>query len=125
MKTIKLAVFGNRKLTSDQAASISQSLQTLVEVADFVLLSGGADGVSRIAEAVFEGNNLPSVVFKPWNIIWNKLSFDPILFYLRNKQIIENADKVLIFDTGERDSEVHRVVALCERKEKDFRIEVV
>lgn len=119
----KIAVFGNRKLDENTIKELTFFLQSLVETnKELVLLSGGADGVSRVAEAIFEGAQLPVVIFKPWNIIWNKLPFNPILFYLRNKQVIENSDKVLVFTTGEEDSEVHRVIELCERKEKDFKV---
>ena len=100
-------------------------MRGLVENKQLVLVSGGADGVSRVAEAVFTGAELPVVVFKPWNIVWNKLPFDPILFYLRNKQVVENSDKVIVISTGEDDSEVHRVIELCTRKEKDFKVVTV
>jgi hypothetical protein len=119
---VKVAVFGNRKLSEEQTTKVASILQEIFEAHPIVLLSGGADGVSRVAEAVCEGFNKPVVIFKPWNIIWNKLPFNPILFYLRNKQVVENADKILIISTGEEDSEVHRVVELCERKEKDFKV---
>ena len=121
MTIIKLAVFGNRELSEEQTSTLSVFLQELAKD-NIVLLTGGADGVSRVAEAVFEGAGLPKIIFKPWNIVWNKLPFDPILFYLRNKQVVENADRVLIVSTGKDDSEVHRVIELCQRKEKDFKV---
>jgi hypothetical protein len=119
---VKVAVFGNRKLSEEQASTAATMLQEIFKDKAVVLLSGGADGVSRVAEAVCEGFSIPVVIFKPWNIIWNKLPFNPILFYLRNKQVVENADKILVVSTGEEDSEVHRVVELCERKEKDYKV---
>ena len=87
---------------------------------------GGAAGPAKIIADIAERDaGWTSVLFKPWTMIWSKLNFEPIYFYLRNKQIVENADVVLIITNGEKDSEVYRVVELCQRWEKDHIIYTV
>ena len=122
---IKIAIFGNRSIT-DKELIVSKFIDYTVNLDSengIVVLHGGADGPPKfIVDAMHEMHGTTDVLFKPWTMVWSKLTFEPIYFYLRNKQIVENADKVVVFTNGERDSEVYRVINLCERWDKDLTI---
>jgi len=120
---IKIAVFGNRSIVNREDV-VYKFIDYLTSTdGPVVLLHGGAEGPAKlITDWAEEVGNISSVLFKPWTMIWSKLDFEPIYFYLRNKQIVENADKVVVFTNGERDSEVYRVINLCERWDKDLTI---
>lgn len=115
---MKIAVFGNRTISDN--VKVIQSFDSVLKdlkPESITLLHGGAAGpATAIVEASKDHPIIDTVLFKPWNMVWSKMAFDPILFYMRNKQIVENADLVVIFSNGEKDSEVYRVQGLCERK---------
>ncbi len=125
---LKVAVFGNRNITDEKVVT-SKFLELFKQYSYFpnvVYLHGGASGPQKIISDYLnldqncDDGSVEQVLFKPWHMVWSKLDFTPIFFYLRNKQIVENADKVIIFSNSEKDSEVYRVIDLCERWNKDF-----
>jgi len=90
---------------------------------NFVLLHGGAQGVQATIKSFAEGMlSWTSILFQPWHMVYNKLEFKPIYFYLRNKQIVQNADIVLIFTNGIKDSEVYRVINYCNLVDKPYQV---
>ncbi len=122
---IKVAVFGNRNI--DDEALVKAKLGEFINIANIfeplVILHGGAAGPAKIISEYADGSHdWCSVLFKPWTKVWAKIDFKPILFYLRNKQIVENADIVCVITNNERDSEVFRVINLCKRWKKDLYI---
>ncbi len=112
---MKVAVFGNRKFTD--ADRVCGEFWELVKdvVEPIVLLHGGADGPQKF---VFERFMFEYEVvrFSPWHMVWNKIPFSPVLFFMRNKQILDNlggSDLAIIFDNGEYDTESTRVIEYC------------
>ena len=121
----KIAVFGNRSISDSKIVlkEFSKWIKNNKLEKPLVFLHGGAAGPQTILKEFGEGTGAwVNIVFKPWTMIWSKLEFKPIYFYLRNKQIIENADKIIVFDNGEHDSEVYRVIDLCQKKNKDLTV---
>jgi hypothetical protein len=119
----KIGIFGNRDIKDEHKIlhELADLLDSVgVTASDHVLiLHGGAQGVSSIvATLASEMTNWSSVIFKPWSMVWPDLKFSTMLFYLRNKQIVDNSDVVVIFTNGEHDSEVVRVKDLCTRWKK-------
>lgn len=105
---MKVAVIGSRDLT-DQVW-IKARLDAQVPL-DAVVLLGGAAGVQDVTASWCTENGIDKVLFKPWHLVdfdARHLPFSPRLFFLRNKQIIDNADYVLFLSNGKEESEVDR-----------------
>lgn len=118
----KIGVFGNRSITNEEA--VLDAFENVVGTSEEIcILHGGAAGPAKIlSERAKESEGFSEICFKPWSMIYQKLEFHPKFFYFRNKQVVENADKVVIFSNGEKDSEVSRVIELCDRWEKDYTV---
>jgi hypothetical protein len=111
---VKVAVFGDRDLevTEEFVDKILQENYKNAEAGRFVLLHGGAKGPQTVTKNLFEKYKLPIICFRPWHIISKDIPFSSELFFYRNKQIVENADEVIVF-VGERDdAETARVIKL-------------
>lgn len=113
-----IGVFGNRDITD--ASLIRKKFDEYMKNTSFeevLILHGGAAGPQEVL-----AEDYISILFKPWHMIWSKIEFAPILFYMRNKQIVENSDEVIIFSNGEKDAEVYKVIDLCKRKRVKYTI---
>ena len=60
-----------------------------------ILVSGGARGADSLGEQYAKNNNIPTLIFKP---DWKK--FGRAAGFIRNKDIIDNSDKVIAFWDG-------------------------
>jgi len=110
---MKIAVFGNRNINS--VKRINETMEAATESLDaseIVLLHGGTKGPQTIVATVFANWGAQLVLFKPWHMVWDQIPFCTNLFFYRNKQIIENADKVIVFLDGTKDAETSRVLDL-------------
>ena len=65
-----------------------------------VILSGGAKGVDQITKAYAKANSLHLIEFLPYHLLDKNVEFSSKYFFIRNKQMIDNADKVLVFWDG-------------------------
>lgn len=107
---MRVAIIGSRDLRD--AEWVTDRLTAQVAL-DAVVLLGGAKGVQSIANDWALENGMDIVTFKPWHLVdfdAKPVPFSPQLFFLRNKQIIDNADYVLVLSTGKEDSEVDRAL---------------
>jgi hypothetical protein len=117
---MKLAVFGNRDITDEDRiiALFAQNLHPEEALSSIVYLHGGAAGPQRIILNYLKQYPGAEILFQPWHVIWKRLRFTPAFFYLRNKQIIDNADRIMVFTNGGKDSEVDRVINYCKSVKK-------
>lgn len=105
---MKIAVIGSRDLTD--VDWVTARLAAHISL-DAVVLLGGASGVQDITAEWCAENEIDKVLFKPWHLVdfeSKHIPFSPRLFFLRNKQIIDNADYVLFLSNGTEESEVDR-----------------
>jgi hypothetical protein len=118
----KVGVFGNRTITDID--KVLDGFQEAVGTGqEICILHGGAAGPSKIiSERAKESEGFSEVCFKPWSMVYQKLEFHPKFFYFRNKQVVENSDEIVIFRNGEDDSEVSRVLELCNRWNKKYTV---
>jgi hypothetical protein len=118
---MKLAVFGNRNINDKALINDTLNAFTVEKGVHYsVLLHGGAEGPQKIAAELADEVDLPAVLFKPWHMVWSNIVFDRTLFFMRNKQIIDNADEIIIFSNGEKDSEVSRVKDYCDKHSRSY-----
>ena len=104
---MKICIIGSRSI--DKAAFVIPILDRFMKdhvVGTPVILSGGAKGVDQITKSYAKANNINLVEFLPYHLIDNRTPFSSKYFFLRNKQMIDNADKVLIiWDTRSKGTE--------------------
>lgn len=65
------------------------------------ILSGGAVGVDRRAQEYAGLNDIPFFLYKPFHLVDTKQEYEPRFFFIRNKQIVDNADEMVAFWDGE------------------------
>jgi len=104
---MKICIIGSRSI--DKAEFVIPILDKFMKdhvVGTPVILSGGAKGVDQITKSYAKANNINLVEFLPYHLIDNRTPFSSKYFFLRNKQMIDNADKVLIiWDTRSKGTE--------------------
>ena len=104
---MKICIIGSRSI--DKAEFVIPILDRFMKdhvVGTPVILSGGAKGVDQITKSYAKANNINLVEFLPYHLIDNRTPFSSKYFFLRNKQMIDNADKVLIiWDTQSKGTE--------------------
>lgn len=117
---MRVSVFSQRSV--NDASVVTSSFKEIVGENGYItFVHGGAKGAQEIILDWFEGD---VITYRPWTAISKALSrqaykegaFDPVYFFFRNIQIVENSDLVIIFDNGEKDAEVYKVKNLCEKK---------
>jgi len=126
---MRISVFGQRSITDE--GLVKQRFDEVVAEYDInesiTYVHGGAKGVQEIIYNYVK-EDWDCVLFRPWTMISKKLAsqatedgkFNPVYFFFRNIQIIENSDLVIVFDNGEQDAEVYKVLNLLEKKKTPF-----
>lgn len=97
---MKLCIIGSRSI--DKAEFVIPILDKFIKdhiVGTPVILSGGAKGVDQITKSYAKANGITLVEFLPYHLLDN-VPFSSKYFFIRNKQMIDNADKVLIIWDG-------------------------
>jgi len=116
---MKVAVIGDRNI--DDVDWVNYHLDMLEKsVSDtLTIISGGSKGVDSIAHEWADANEFDFVLIKPYHMVDNKMDYSPRFFFTRNKQIIDNADYVLIVGSPE-ESGVQHALRYCRRRDKSF-----
>lgn len=122
---MKLAVFGQRAI-EDEATVRSQLHELSKRKCWYELgityLYGGAKGPQRFALDMMDEYH-DTVLFQPWSMVTNKLGeFNVEMFDWRNKQILDNADEVVIFDDGTPDREADYVLTYVRRYDISYHV---
>ncbi len=102
---MKLAIVGSRNITSEQKRQVYNIIIGLSGLYDdFSLVSGGAVGVDSVAGEVAFSRNCKLTVFLP---DWGK--YGKSAGYIRNKQIVDECDKLIAFWDGESKGTQHSI----------------
>lgn len=103
---MKVAIVGSRSITDRDYVTYHLDMLLGTDKHDshvclpITVLSGGASGVDTIAREWAEAYGFDFVLFKPYHMIDDKAAYSPRYFFTRNKQIVDNADKVIVFWDG-------------------------
>lgn len=98
---MKVAIIGSR--TFNDYNYLSSCLQKLFPE-PFEVVSGGAKGADALSERYAKDNGLPTIIFKPdWDLHGKAAGF------IRNKDIINAADKVVAFWDGKSKGTKHSI----------------
>jgi len=103
---MKIAIIGSRDYPRPEFAkrkmiSIIENLQYNLDV---MIISGGARGIDSIADDVADITGISIKIFKP---DWDK--YGKRAGYIRNKLIIDEAEKVLAFWDGKSKGTKHSI----------------
>ena len=116
---MKVAVIGDRNINDEDWVNyhldmLGQSVEDVLTI-----ISGGSKGVDTIAQVWAIQNDFDFILIKPYHMVDNKMDYSPRFFFTRNKQIIDNADYVLILGSPE-ESGVQHALRYCRRRDKNF-----
>lgn len=104
---MKIAVIGSRSI--DKAEVVFPIIENFLEehsVTQPTFLIGSAKGVDPLSRKFAEGRGFDIVEFLPYHLLDPTAEFESKYFFIRTKQIIDNADKVLvIWDTKSKGTE--------------------
>ena len=67
---------------------------------EVIIVSGGAIGADTLGREWAKINNKDFILFKPYHLIDDQAAYHPRYFFIRNKQIIDNSDMVIVFWDG-------------------------
>jgi|APGre2960657373_1045057.scaffolds.fasta_scaffold309808_2 hypothetical protein len=98
---MKICILGSRSI--DKAETVIPIIDKFMKdhvSGSPIILSGGAKGVDQITKAYAKANAIPLIEFLPYHLLDNNVEFSSKYFFIRNKQMIDNADKVLVFWDG-------------------------
>jgi hypothetical protein len=118
---MKVAVVGSRNLTNEDFinSEVGEYLRLMHDTygttLPLVFLYGGSKGAANVAIDSLKKHGYDTILFKPWHMIDRKLPFSTNLFFMRNKQMIDNADRVIVLCNNERDAEVDRAVSYAKK----------
>jgi hypothetical protein len=98
---MRVCIIGSRSI--DQAEIVIPILDGFIRehtTGTPVILLGGAKGVDQISKSYAKTKGLTCIEFLPYHLLDNRVEFNSKYFFIRNKQMIDNADKVLVFWDG-------------------------
>lgn len=100
---MKLAIIGSRSVKEEQM--VWEAIHTFVtkhsvEGVPITIVSGGAEGVDGFAKSYASKWSMDHVEFIPYFKLDRASNYSARHFFIRNKQIIDNADRVLAIWDG-------------------------
>jgi len=97
---MKLAIIGSNTI-DDREKVIKIILDNIFSTDNLTILGGGGKGVASIAKEFAKQHQVDFVEFLTYNLLDNKALFSSKYFFIRNKQMLDNADSVLIIWNGD------------------------
>ena len=96
---MRIAIIGSRFIENKEWVSsvISQTVSVADEKHGVVsLVSGGSEGVNIFVHEWAKENSYDSYMFKPHFLLDSKAEYSPRDFFTRYRQVIDNADSVIV-----------------------------
>lgn len=99
---MKLSVIGSNTITDDTAVNFFLDREVLKGTMLVTsILGGGGKGVASIVKKYCRTNKLDFVEFIPYYLLDDTVDFSNKYFFIRNRQLVDNADKVLFIWNGD------------------------
>lgn len=121
---MKIAITGDRALDERGQEIVKDNFyQMLTDILSDkdVALVAGATGVDELVSDLCDEHNVQRVLFKPYHMLDNKAEFSPRMFLARNRQMVDNADKVVVFTRGE-DGGMNNMIEYAKKKGKPLSV---
>jgi predicted Rossmann-fold nucleotide-binding protein len=104
---MKVCIIGSRSL--EQGEKVLPVIDTFIKdhtKKPQVIISGGAKGVDQLSKMYADKHGIDFIEFLPYHLIDTTVEFNSKYFFIRTKQMIDNADKVLaIWNTKSKGTE--------------------
>lgn len=97
---MKLAVVGSRSITNKEWVFKQVYNHSLPYNDNPILISGGAEGVDSLVKDYAKENSWDFIMFQPYFLLDKQATFSNRHFFTRNRQIVFNADEVLVLWDG-------------------------
>ncbi len=116
---MRLGIVGSRSITSEIVKEVISKFldENGIRMENLTVLSGGAKGVDTIAREFCKELKIDYVLFKPYHLLDNQAAYIPRYYFIRNKQIADNSDAVLIIWDGISHGTGH-MINYCTKKGK-------
>ena len=96
---MRIAIIGSRFIENkDWVYKLAHHAVAQAELADNTvsLVSGGSEGVNSFIHEWAKDNKYDSYMFKPHFLLDSKAEYSPRDFFTRYRQVIDNADSVIV-----------------------------
>jgi hypothetical protein len=93
---MKLAIIGSRSIT-DSVTVLKAVDEYVNELKPSVILMGAAKGIDPVVAHYAKSHQIDIVEFVPYHLIDSTVPFDSKYFFIRTKQLLNNADVLLAF----------------------------
>ena len=102
---MKLAIIGSRSITDD--ARVLKTIHNyIVDNKPSVILKSAGRGIDPAIDHFAKANEIDTVNFVPYHLLDTQANFSSKYFFVRTKQILNNADELLaIWDTKSKGTE--------------------
>jgi len=104
---MKVCILGSRSI--DKAEIVFPAIDRFIKehgTGTLTFLLGSAKGVDPLTKKYAEARGIDIVEFLPYHLLDSTVTFNSKYFFLRTKQMIDNADRVLaIWDTKSKGTE--------------------
>lgn len=114
---MKVAIVGSPKYTDEtKLFPVMSAFLDDQTHSNVVILTGSLEGIERSAEKFARRRGLDCVIFRPTRPADNSTEALMKSIYSRNKQIVDNADKILIF-WDESSPETRHIIRYAKARE--------
>ena len=107
---MKVVIVGSRSITDPEI--VFTAIDRFIKdqcIGKPVIISGGAGGVDSLAKKWAGVQGLDFIEFLPYHLVDKEVEFSSRYFFARNRQMIQNADKVLAIWDGVSTGTLHAI----------------
>lgn len=105
---MRVAIVGSRSI-ADKGIVFEAIDEFLADKGQVTLVSGGASGVDQLVREYAEAKGIDFILFEPYHKLSFKTPFKTEYFFVRNKQIVRNADIVYAIWDGVSNGTRHTI----------------
>lgn len=107
---MRLLIIGSRTITDPE--TVFTHIDRFIKeqcIGTPVLMSGGAKGVDSLVKKFAKTRGYDFIEFLPYHLIDKEVEFSSRYFFARNRQMVQNADKVLALWDGVSTGTLHAI----------------
>jgi predicted Rossmann-fold nucleotide-binding protein len=120
---MKLSVIGSNTIQDEEAVAriLNKVIYHQNTIKVNVILGGGGKGLPMIVKNFCKKEKIDFVEFLPYFLLDNKVDFSNKYFFIRNKQLVDNADVILFLYNGDC-KDVEYAIRYAQMKDKQITV---